>query len=293
MLPLSWLVAELWKARKNTVKPNTGRVPYKVVITGGSRGLGCALAHEFLSMGDEVVIASRNASACETAAAKLQQQHPQGTVLQHSCDVSQPEDVQQLAAFARQQLGQIDIWVNNAGVSQLPKAPLADTSVEEIQQVISTNMLGALLGSKAAMQTMNAQPSGGRIFLIDGAGSRGTATANSATYGSTKAAMPQLLRSLAAEVKQSKVSVHLASPGMVATDLLLKGVSNPRAAKIVNILAEDPKVVAAWLAPRMRGVAGNGTYFKYLTPLGVLMRFLTARRRRNRFLSWQEAAKSA
>lgn len=103
---------------------------------------------------------------------------------------------------------------------------------------------------------------GGRIFLIDGAGSRGTATANSATYGSTKAAMPQLLRSLAAEVKQSKVSVHLASPGMVATDLLLKGVSNPRAAKIVNILAEDPKVVAAWLAPRMRGVAGNGTYFK-------------------------------
>lgn len=103
---------------------------------------------------------------------------------------------------------------------------------------------------------------GGRIFLMDGAGSRGTATANSATYGSTKAAMPQLLRSLAAEVKQSKVSVHLASPGMVATDLLLKGVSNPRAAKIVNILAEDPKVVAAWLAPRMRGVAGNGTYFK-------------------------------
>ncbi|KAL3133507.1 hypothetical protein ABBQ38_007365 [Trebouxia sp. C0009 RCD-2024] len=242
-------------------------------------------------MGDEVVIASRSASARDTAAAKLQNQHPQGIVLQHSCDVSQPEDVQQLAAFARRQLGQIDIWVNNAGVSQLPKAPLADTTAEQIQQIVNTNMLGALLGSKAAMQIMNVQPSGGRIFLIDGAGSRGTATANSATYGSTKAAMPQLLRSLAAEVKQSNVSVHLASPGMVATDLLLQGVSNPRAAKIVNILAEDPKVVAAWLAPRMRGVAGNGTYFKYLTPLGVLMRFLTARRRRNRFLS--EAAKSA
>ena len=61
------------------------------------------------------------------------------------------------------------------------------------------------------------------MFLLDGAGSRGTATANSATYGATKAAMPQLLRSLAAEVKGSPVSVHLASPGMVATDLLLKG----------------------------------------------------------------------
>ena len=103
---------------------------------------------------------------------------------------------------------------------------------------------------------------GGRVFLIDGAGARGTATANAATYGATKAATPQLMRSLAAEVKQSKVSVHLASPGMVATDLLLLGVSNPGAAKIVNILAEDPGVVAKWLVPRMRGVTGNGKYFK-------------------------------
>ena len=74
--------------------------------------------------------------------------------------------------------------------------------------------------------------------------------------------MPQLLRSLVSELKTSKVAVHLASPGMVATDLLLKGVSNPGAARIVNILAEDPKVVAAWLAPRMRGVTGSGKYFK-------------------------------
>ena len=103
---------------------------------------------------------------------------------------------------------------------------------------------------------------GGRIFLIDGAGARGTATAKSATYGATKAAMPQLMRSLAAEAKQSKVSLHLASPGMVATGLLLHGVSNPRAAKIVNILAEDSGVVAKWLVPRMRGVTGNGKYFK-------------------------------
>lgn len=121
-------------------------------------------------MGDEVVIASRNASACETAVAKLQQQHPHGTVLQHSCDVSQPDDVQQLAAFARQQLGQIDIWVNNAGVSQIPKAPLAETAAEQIQQIVSTNMLGALLGSKAAMHTMIAQPSGNTHALSPDSG---------------------------------------------------------------------------------------------------------------------------
>ena len=107
-----------------------------------------------------MVIASRNASACESAAAELQQQHPQGTILQSSCDVSQPDEVQQLAEFAQQNLGQVDIWVNNAGVSQIPKAPLADTAAEQIQQIVSTNMLGALLGSKVAMQTMNGQTSG-------------------------------------------------------------------------------------------------------------------------------------
>ncbi|KAL0054628.1 hypothetical protein WJX82_000172 [Trebouxia sp. C0006] len=181
LLPLSWLASQLWQARNNSVKTSRRRGENKVVITGGSRGLGLALANEF-----------------------------------------------------------------------------------------------------AAIQTMRSQASGGKLFLVDGAGSQGTATANTASYGSTKAAMPQLLRSLAAEVKNTKVCVHLVSPGMVATDLLLKGVSSPTAAKIVNILAEDPKVVAAWLVPRMRGVTGNGKYFKYLTPLGVLGRFLTFRKRRNR-----------
>lgn len=130
------------------------------MITGGSKGLGHALANEFLSMGDEVVIASRNANTCESAVAELRQQHPQGTVFHTRCDVTQPEDVQQLAAEAKKRLGQIDIWVNNAGVSQIPKGPLAETSAEAIKQIVDTNMLGALLGSRVAMQTMHAQPSG-------------------------------------------------------------------------------------------------------------------------------------
>ena len=79
------------------------------------------------------------------------------------------------------------------------------------------------LCTQQAMVEASLPVAGGKVLLIDGAGSRGTATANSATYGATKAAMPQLLRSLAAELKGSPVSVHLASPGMVATDLLLKG----------------------------------------------------------------------
>ena len=68
--------------------------------------------------------------------------------------------------------------------------------------------------------------------------------------------------SLAAEVRGSKVSVHMASPGMVATDLLLGMVKSARAAHFINVLAEDAGTVASWLVPRMRGVTGNGRYFK-------------------------------
>ena len=131
-----------------------------MVITGGSRGLGLALANEFLSLGDQVVIAARDEAACAAAVRQLQQQHPQSQVHQTTCDVTQPDQMQHLAAFAQEKLGQVDIWVNNAGCSQIPKAPLADTATEQIQRIVGTNMLGTLLGSQAAIQTMRSQASG-------------------------------------------------------------------------------------------------------------------------------------
>lgn len=115
-----------------------------------------------MKLGDHVVIAARNASICEAAAQELQQQHPQQQVFHTTCDVSQPDQVQQLAAFAQSKLGQIDVWVNNAGVSQIPKAPLASTSPDQVQSIIQTNMSGAILGCQAAVQVMQKQNSGQR-----------------------------------------------------------------------------------------------------------------------------------
>eukprot|EP00891_Asterochloris_glomerata_P000745 jgi/Astpho2/745/e_gw1.00016.173.1_t len=237
----------------------------QVVITGSTKGLGLALAREFLQLGDSVVISSRSADHCRQAHQQLLQDKPKGTVLAEPCDVTQPEEVQRLAQQACDQLGSIDIWVNNAGQSQSPRTALTATPASTVQQIVGTNLVGALLGSQAAMAVMQQQDTGGKIFLVDGAGSTGRATSNSASYGASKAAMPQLAKSLAAEARRSKVSVHICSPGMVATDLLLQGVSSPRAAQIVNILAEDAHVVAAWLCPRMRGVTGQGKYFRWET----------------------------
>ena len=68
--------------------------------------------------------------------------------------------------------------------------------------------------------------------------------------------------SLVAETRGANAAVHMVSPGMVATDLLLAGPHSEPAKRIINVLAEDAATVAAWLAPRMRGVTGSGKYFK-------------------------------
>lgn len=261
-----------------------------VVVTGSTRGLGLAMAKEFAKLGDSVVVSGRQESAVESArtavlAAAADNVRPGQKVVGIACDISSPNGCDQLAAAAREALGGIDLWVNNAGMTQHPKAPLASTPAETIQTIISTNLVGTMLGCKAALSVMLEQKRG-CIFNMDGAGSRGNATGLSAAYGASKAAIPQLGKTLASELpKSSGVRVHTASPGMVTTELLLKG-ATPRSLKIFNILAEEPETTAAWLVPRMRGAiaAPSGQYIKYLTPSGAAWRFATAPWRKDRLI---------
>mmetsp|Transcript_16497 Transcript_16497/g.20384 ORF Transcript_16497/g.20384 Transcript_16497/m.20384 type:complete len:107 (-) Transcript_16497:1371-1691(-) len=97
------------------------------------------------------------------------------------------------------------------------KNPITQVSENEIEQIILTNLVGAINGYKAAAMNMqkNNKTSKGHIFLMEGAGSLGRATPNFASYGVSKAGYLQLLKSLKAEAKEIGVSVHTISPGMV------------------------------------------------------------------------------
>jgi chlorophyll(ide) b reductase len=183
--------------------------------------------------------------------------------------------------------GKPDIWLHNAGAAQPENKPLVDTDPADIERVVLTNSLGTLITVRAAMREMAGSPRGGHIFLMDGAGADGMVTANFATYGYTKAGVPQLLGSLKREAKGTGLVIHALSPGMVITDLLLKKVSARVAALkslvcadapkndalrccclpsrlqevakgtawFFNVLAEMPATVAAWMVPRVRAVA--------------------------------------
>lgn len=273
--------------------------PRNVVITGSTRGLGKALAREFLLSGDRVVVASRSPESVEKTVRELEENLKEAMVSgsktqTHSkvvgiaCDVCDPDDVHKLASFAVRELGSIDIWINNAGTNKGFR-PLLQFSDEDIKQIVSTNLVGSLLCTREAMNVMKNQTNGGHIFNMDGAGSGGSSTPLTAVYGSTKCGLRQLQASLLKESKRSKVGVHTASPGMVLTDLLLSG-STLQNKQAFNIICELPETVARTLVPRMRVVKGSGKAISYLTPPRILLALVTAWLRRGRWFDDQGRA---
>lgn len=287
----------LWRRNTNSLRPDTEKRSLGIVITGSTKGLGLAMAREFLACGDSVVVNGRSAAAVETAKLELQPFCKSGQkLIGVVADVSTADGCETLGSGAQASLGRIDLWINNAGAGQQPKAPLTETPAETIETVLRANLHGALFGCRAALSLMLQQPGHApcAIFNMDGSGSRGNATPNAAAYGASKAALPQLAKSVAREIQSAPhVSIHTASPGMVVTELLLnsanagpkcEGPVDKRALKAINILAEQPQTTASWLVPRMRGALGrpSGEYIRYLTASSAAWRFLTARSRTNR-----------
>ncbi|GMN59199.1 hypothetical protein TIFTF001_028291 [Ficus carica] len=267
--------------------------PYNVLITGSSKGMGYALAKEFLKASDNVVICSRSAERVESAVQSLREEFGEQHVWGTKCDVREGQDVKNLVAFAQRNLGHVDIWINNAGSNAYSYKPLAEASDEDLIEVVTTNTLGLMICCREAIKMMLNQPRGGHIFNIDGAGSDGRPTPRFAAYGATKRSVVHLTKSLQgtcsrtffnpviarlfilqAELRMQDVKnvvVHNLSPGMVTTDLLMSGATTKQAKFFINVLAEPAEVVAEYLVPNIRSIMANGsmkpTYIRFLTGL--------------------------
>jgi len=177
--------------------------------------------------------------------------------------VSEAEDVKRLCDFAADNLGVVDIWINNAGTNAYSFKPLVETDAGDLKEVVETNTLGLMFCMKEAINLMRSQKRGsdeevvGHIFNMDGAGTSGSATPRFAAYGATKRAIVQLNKSLQAELEMlniDNVVLHMLSPGMVTTELLMAGSDTKIAKFMINALAEQPDEVAGYLVPRVRRV---------------------------------------
>jgi short-subunit dehydrogenase len=151
---------------------------------------------------------------------------------------------------------------------------------ERIQAVVSTNLIGAMYGSKVALRGMLEQGFGG-LYNMEGLGSGGRNVEGLTLYGSTKCGLRYLDDSLARETRGTPVLVGALRPGMVVTDFLTKQFEDrpeewERAKRIFNILADRVETVTPWLAQKVLANDKNGVCISWQSPYKIMGRFLAA-----------------
>lgn len=183
-----------------------------VVITGGSSGIGKALAMEFGSRGSAVVITGRNEAALSEAVAELT---GKGIQVHGVCaDVTQPEDNKRMVEEALRRFGRIDILINNAGISM--RAIFEDVDVAVIRKVMDINFYGAVYATKYCLPEI-LKNRGSIVGISSIAGFRGLPARTG--YSASKFALNGFLESLRTELLNSGVHVLTACPGFTASNI--------------------------------------------------------------------------
>jgi NAD(P)-dependent dehydrogenase (short-subunit alcohol dehydrogenase family) len=257
----------------------SSKPPLKIVITGATRGIGYGLATSFLEHGCTVAISGRSQDTVDQARARLEVAYPHSEILGLACDVQDPFQVQRLWDNAWAAWGHIDIWVNNAGLSG-PQAMLWEYSPEQVNEVLSTNILGTVYGCQVAVAGMLQQESGA-VYNMEGMGADGRMHPGLSSYGTSKYAISYFTRALAKELEGSPIIIGSLRPGMVVTDLLTEQYRDrpeefQRVKRIFNIIAERVDVVTPWLVGRMLSNTRSGVVISYLSRWDLFWRFALA-----------------
>jgi NAD(P)-dependent dehydrogenase (short-subunit alcohol dehydrogenase family) len=266
-----------------------------IIITGSTRGIGYGLADAFLGLGCAVGISGRTEGGVERAIEALSAKHGAERVWGQPCDVTEYDQVQALWDAARAHYGQVDIWINNAGLGH-SQCDLCRMSQDEMEAIVRTNVLGTMYGAKVALCGMLAQGSGS-LYNMEGMGSDGGRVDGLAVYGTSKRAVRYLTESLVLETKGTPVLVGALSPGMVTTEFLTcrfeeRSEDWERAKRIFNILADKVETVTPWLAKKVLANERTGVRFQWLTKAKVFGRFLAAPfRKRDLFEGLEESGR--
>lgn len=186
------------------------------IVTGGSRGIGKAIAIAFAKEGSHLVLTSR--TEAELEATKREIENSSSTRVEiFRADVSQPKEVKDLVDFTLVKFATIDVLVNCAGV-QAPIGLVADINSEKWIQTIDINLYGTFLCIKAVLSTMMENKKG-KIIDFSGGGAVSPRPRFSA-YSASKAAVVRLTEIIAEEVKEYNIDINVVAPGAVNTRLL-------------------------------------------------------------------------
>jgi NAD(P)-dependent dehydrogenase (short-subunit alcohol dehydrogenase family) len=222
---------------------NYGLKDKVAVVTGGSRGIGRAIAAGFAKEGAAVMIASQRAASVAAAVKEL---GAGGCVEGIDCDVAREEDVKRLVGETVRRFGRIDAMVTNAGIAD-PYKNMIETSVEEFDRMIAVHMRGTFLCGREAARVMRDQGIRGRIVTISSTSGL-ECEKHAATYNAAKAGIIGLTRSMAIDFAPFGIRVNTVAPGWIRTDMTVNDLPE-RGVPIENLGALDrggePEEVAA------------------------------------------------
>lgn len=188
------------------------------LVTGGGSGIGLAIAQALLQQGVKVTITGRTETKLQDALSRLNSEQATAVVM----DVSDAESVRQGFAMARENFGEIDILINNAG--QASSAPFLKTDEALWQQMLAVNLTGSFLCSQEALPAMLKAGWGRIVNVASTAALKGYAYV--AAYCAAKHGVLGLTRALAVEVAQKGVTVNAVCPGFTETDIVQDAIRN-------------------------------------------------------------------
>jgi 3-oxoacyl-[acyl-carrier protein] reductase len=191
------------------------------LVTGGSRGIGRAIALRLAGLGSSVAICGRNVSALQSVSAELQARVPQ--VFSQVADVTKATDVASLVEKTEAALGSISILVNNAGLGVF--GPAHEKSDEDWDRVLNTNLKSVFLVSRAVVPSMK-RAGRGDIINISSLAGRNT-FAGGGLYCASKWGVLGLSGCMAEDLREHGIRVSVICPGSVATEFSGRGPKDP------------------------------------------------------------------
>lgn len=186
------------------------------VITGGAQGLGRSMAGALAQAGSDIVIADLNGELAEITAKEIAEEYGV-RALAFACDVTKPQDAQDLVEKTVSEFGKIDVLINNAGIVKHKDA--RDVSPDDWLSVIDVNLNGVFYCAQAAGRAMIGQGYGNIINIASMSGLIVNTPQPQASYNASKAAVIHLTKSLACEWAPCNIRVNAVCPGYMKTDM--------------------------------------------------------------------------
>ncbi len=192
------------------------------LVSGGNRGIGLEICRQLAERDYTVILGSRDDEKGRAAAGELE-----GNVIPHQLDVSDPQSVDSIATSLEEELGRLDVLVNNAGIANDEGQRGVDADLDRVREALEANVLGAWLLSEVAIPLMQRGGYGRIVNVSTGMAALEDMGSGSPGYRVSKTALNAVTRILASELRGSGILVNSVCPGWVATDMGGSSASRP------------------------------------------------------------------